>query len=75
MPWDRFKSLDMVLFKYHIVEGVAMGRVIFRMLLVAFRTLIKGMMVLVLDGTICAYGIQEGFGVVMMGHQVVSQES
>ncbi len=74
MPGQRFDNLRIVLFKYHIVKGVAMGGVIIGMVIFSFRVLIAGMMVLMLDGTVSGNGVQQGFGVVMMRHQVVSQE-
>jgi hypothetical protein len=61
--------------KYHIVKGVAMYGVFIRMVIYTFCVLIAGSMLLMLDGTVCGNRIQQSFGVMMMWHKVVSQES
>jgi hypothetical protein len=75
LPGQGLEDLSIVFFKYHIVESVAMGGMISRLVIYLFRILITGMMVAMFDGTVCGNGIQEGFGMVMMRHQVVPQES
>jgi hypothetical protein len=62
-----------VLFKYHIIKGMTMDGMIFRIsICIAF--VIMSLMISMLIGTVGGNGAMKDFRMMMMGHQVVSQK-
>jgi hypothetical protein len=66
----------MVLFKNQVIKCMAMYRVLFSLVLFSFSMLIliTLLMVGMLNGAIFGKRVCQDFAMVMMGHQVVSQE-
>jgi hypothetical protein len=65
-----------MLFKNHIIKRMAMDGVIFALVIFPFRMLIliTRIMVGMLNGAVTGKRVCQYFGMVMMRHQVVSQE-
>jgi len=64
-----------VFFEHHVIESMTMGGVISRVWIFPIMGQITAMMCIMFYRTVSGNGVQKGFRMVVMGHQVVTQES